>query len=94
MKNRKAFLINLLLITSIVVSGCSFSNPKRDVHKEEISLKVLYYNADSFQFEYGMLLASLYPHIDFDVIGTNTLYTDHDSEEEFDYEAALYNLIE
>lgn len=94
MKIRNAVLLHLLLTITIVVSGCSFSNPKGDVHKEETTLKVLYYSADSFQFEYGMLLAALYPDIEFHVIGTNTLYADHDSEEEFDYDAALSNLIE
>lgn len=89
-----AGLIHFLLVSMIVVSGCSFSNQTGNVHKEETSLKVLYYNEDSFQIEYGMLLAALYPNIEFQVIGTNTLYADHDSEEAFDYEAALYKLIE
>jgi multiple sugar transport system substrate-binding protein len=94
MKIRTITVIQLLLIAVMIVSACSFSNAKEKVPKENVTLKVLYYNADSFQYEYGFLLAALYPDYEFDVVGTNTLYADHDSEETFDYETALYELIE
>lgn len=94
MKVRNAVFISLLVVAIIFVSACSFSNPKGVDHLTEASLKVLYYSEDSFQFEYGMLLAALYPNLEIRVIGTNSIYWDQDPEEEFDYDTALFKLIE
>lgn len=94
MKFRKTALVPILLMVILTVSACSIGNQKEEIHKTESSLKVLYYSPDSFQMEYGMLLTALYPHIDITVVGLNMIERSDSSGEEFDYDTAVFDLVE
>ncbi|HIW31595.1 MAG TPA: extracellular solute-binding protein [Candidatus Paenibacillus intestinavium] len=85
-----------LCLTVAMLTGCSFGFGKDNSGKENEArtLKVMYYDENSFFQEYGMLYSALYPNIEIQVVNTNEIYNTLMEEHDNDYEKALAAFIE
>ncbi|OMF28112.1 hypothetical protein BK133_19045 [Paenibacillus sp. FSL H8-0548] len=84
-------LIIPIVVTALVVSGCSFGGDNKGTDKNQpSSLRVMYYDEGSFFQEYGMLFSALYPNVEIEVVNTQSLYSGQND----DYEAAFAKFIE
>ncbi|URN96607.1 MAG: extracellular solute-binding protein [Candidatus Pristimantibacillus lignocellulolyticus] len=85
-----------LCLTLAMLTGCSFGFGKNGSEDEnqERTLKVMYYDENSFFQDYGMLYSALYPNIEIEVVNTNNIYNTIMEENDNDYEKALAAFIE
>ena len=84
-------LVIPIVITALVVSGCSFGGDNKGTDKNQpASLRVMYYDEGSFFQEYGMIFSALYPNVEIEVVNTQSLY----SGQTDDYEAAFTKFVE
>ena len=61
---------------SLLLAACSKDGGSRDTGGEPVTLKILYWNDQSFQHEYGMLFYALHPEIDVEVVTANSIKFD------------------
>ncbi|MFB9327088.1 ABC transporter substrate-binding protein [Paenibacillus aurantiacus] len=82
MKFSKGVLTSLIVISAILVQGCSDNdsfNPE-----EPGKLKVMYQDEDTFNQRYGNLISSKFPNLEIEIVGTQQLYTlDVNTEEDY-----------
>lgn len=76
-----------------MLAGCSFGGNSGPAKDEQGSIKVMYYDENSFFQEYGMLFSAVYPNIDVQVVNTQSIYRNSE-DENFDYEKAFAEFIE
>lgn len=75
----KTFFLLVLMSMLIVVSACSGAGKKNQVlpeleEDEKATIKVTYWNEESFFREFGNLFLMQYPNIDIEVVSTNNIY--------------------
>jgi len=64
-------LFIVLGLITFLIAGCSSGNKE---HPEaRTTLKVMYYDENGFNYQYGMLFSALYPDIDVEVISWNNI---------------------
>ncbi len=73
-------MLLVLMSALIVVSACSGAGKKDEVlpvlgEDEKATIKVTYWNEDSFFREFGNLFLMQYPNIDIEVVSTNSIYS-------------------
>ena len=85
-----------LCLTAAMLTGCSFGFGKNgsDNENQARTLKVMYYDENSFFQEYGMLYSALYPNVEIQVVNTNNIYNTLMEENDNDYQKALAAFIE
>ncbi|HIW31596.1 MAG TPA: extracellular solute-binding protein [Candidatus Paenibacillus intestinavium] len=85
-----------LFLTVAMLTGCSlgFGKDGSNNENEARTLKVMYYNENSFFQEYGMLYSALYPNVEIQVVNTNEIHNTLMEENDNDYNKALAAFIE
>lgn len=65
-----------------MLAGCSIPGlgGKNEQNSTPQTLKVMYYDESSFYQEYGMLYSALYPNVDIEVLSTNDIYRNMNTE--------------
>jgi len=76
-----------------LLAGCSFGQSNSRQEAEPATLKVMYYDENSFYSEYGMLFSAVYPNVEIEVVNTNGIY-ERANEQEIDYNEAYLQFIE
>lgn len=85
------FVIPVVWI-AFIVTGCSFGGSDKGFDKkQESTLRVMYYDENSFFQEYGMLFSALYPNVNVEVVSTQSMYNNGEVK---DYDAALTKFID
>ena len=79
-----------------LLAGCSLPGlgGKDDTSNTPQTLKVLYYDEQSFYQEYGMLYSALNPNVEIEVISTNNIYDYSNPDQEKTYEEAYAEFVE
>ncbi|WP_168119722.1 extracellular solute-binding protein [Paenibacillus sp. HB172176] len=84
-----------IIASTLLLSGCSFGSGGSENTTEQQTLKVMYYDEQSFFQQYGMLFTALHPEVDIQVVSTQSIYNRSGSEdEEIDYEEAMQQFID
>lgn len=83
-----------VVLAATMLAGCSFGGNDGQGEKTPTSLKVMYYDENSFYQEYGMLFSALFKEIDIQVVSTQSIYQNQTEGEEFDYEKAKQDFLE
>lgn len=77
----------LVLLSAILLSGCTLGGGKQTEEwgeEESATIKVMYYDEQSFFQTYGNLFYAKYPNINLEVVSTQEIYKpDTDYREEF-----------
>ncbi|MCR2803487.1 ABC transporter substrate-binding protein [Paenibacillus soyae] len=81
-------------LAAAMLSGCSFGGNNGEGEQTPTTLKVMYYDENSFYQEYGMLFSALYPEIELEVVSTQNLYRGGENGEEVDMEKAKKEFLE
>lgn len=81
-------------MSTALLAGCSFGKNTSNNENEPTTLKVMYYDENSFYSEYGMLYSAVNPNVDIEVVNTNKIYESVNEEEGVDYNTALQKFIE
>jgi len=66
-------LLPAMLAIALALAACSSGDGNRNADNEAATIKVMYWNEQSFQQDYGMLFYAMHPHIDVEVITTNKI---------------------
>ncbi|REJ20347.1 MAG: ABC transporter substrate-binding protein [Paenibacillaceae bacterium] len=75
----------LLLTLALLLAACSSGAGNREQGGEPVTLKVLYWDEQSFNSEYGMLYYALNPNVEFEVVSTSKLQASEiQSSEEYE----------
>ncbi|MFD2114858.1 ABC transporter substrate-binding protein [Paenibacillus yanchengensis] len=83
--------IAIVLVASLL-AGCSLGGGDTKPSKESGTLKVVYYDENSFHQQYGSLFSVLHPDVEFEIVSTNKLFNNQ-QDENFDYEKAYEEFI-
>lgn len=81
------------LVPAMLAAACSGSDSPSLFADQEATLKVLHYDESQFFREYGELLYAKYPHLEIEVVSTNSLYPSN-PEPDFDYQEAFNRFVE
>lgn len=81
-------------LAAAMLTGCSFGGNNGEGEQTPTTLKVMYYDENSFYQEYGMLFSALYPEIELEVVSTQSLYRGGEEGEEVDIEKAKKEFLE
>ena|GEM_PF-115036 len=68
---RRAMLAALIL--ALLLAACSSGKGKQEAAGDPVTLKVMYWNEQSFHSEYGMLYSALNPNVEIDVAATTRI---------------------
>lgn len=92
--NMKRWLKTSLAVcmTATLLAGCSFGKSSPGNNAQPTTLKVMYYDENSFYSEYGMLFSAVNPNVEIEVVNTNSLY--EKVTEETDYETVFKQFLD
>ena len=75
----------LLLTLALLLAACSSGAGNREQGGEPVTLKVLYWDEQAFNSDYGMLYYALNPNVEFEVVSTSKLQASEiQSSEEYE----------
>lgn len=84
-----------LCLSAVILAGCSLGFGSNSNENEQPStLKVMYYDENSFYQEYGMLYSAMYPNVEIEVVNSNQIYNTYMEENDQDYNKAMQAFIE
>ncbi|MUT68522.1 ABC transporter substrate-binding protein [Paenibacillus sp. NEAU-GSW1] len=75
---RKPMLASAAMM--IALTGCSFGGGN-DAKDEQQTLRVMFYEEQSFYQQYGMLFSALYPNVNIEVVSTQSIRSENGQEE-------------
>jgi len=74
-----------VLALALLLTACSSGDGNRESGGEPVTLKVMHWNEQSFNSEYGMLYYALNPNVEFEVVSTNKIQVSEiESSEEYE----------
>jgi multiple sugar transport system substrate-binding protein len=82
--------LSAALALALLLAACSSGGSNRDAESEPTTIKVMYWNDQMFQTEFGMLFYALHPNIEVEVVNTSAIQTGGDGG---DYEEKLDEFI-
>lgn len=87
--------VGSVLLAAAILTGCSFGGNDAKADKTSTTLKVMYYDENSFYQEYGMLFSALHPEIEIQVVSTQSIYRNSGEEGgEIDYKKRKQEFID
>lgn len=90
MRNKWIQKLVILVMVGVLLAGCSSGSGKNEA-KTPTTVKVMYYNEDSFNQTYGDLFSIQNENIEVELVNTQKMYNDGPIE---DYEKALQDFID
>lgn len=82
--------LSAALALTLLLAACSSGESNRDAESEPTTIKIMYWNEQVFQNDYGMLFYSQYPHIEVEVANSSAIQTGMDGSS---YEERLDEFI-
>jgi len=84
----------VVCMSTALLAGCSFGKSNSGKETEPSTLKVMYWDENSFYSEYGMLYSAVNPNVEIEVVNTSKIYDSVNEEEGVDYNTAYQKFIE
>ncbi|MBP1907182.1 multiple sugar transport system substrate-binding protein [Paenibacillus turicensis] len=91
MNFRRLQKIVMILTCILLIAGCT--SPVQNKKEEKRTVKIMYWDENNFNQEYGDMFSMKFPNTDVEIVSTDRLY-EREEGVEFDYDKALAKFID